>query len=198
MLVRSFDEDVSIIRPAPEELGRWRPAFVGAYQTIFEGEPYFERFHIDDAEAVYRKLTSVPGNITLLAVKGESTIVGFGMGIPLANKPDVARNLTGLAPVPHAFYFAELGVMQDYRARGLGRTLVQERLKLIDTERFSHVILRVAASRNASYDMYLSMGFEDMGVYMEVTSMRTDGRVTTDRRLFMCCVISQIKGATPK
>ena len=195
MLVREFD-DVRILRiHGSEEIAQWRAGFVGAYQTVFSGEPYFERFYPAEAEGVYHKLTGTPENITLLAVRGESQVVAFGIAIPLKSKSDVARHLTGLVPLANSFYFAELGVLDTYRGRGLGRELVRERLRMIDHETYSHVILRVAASRNASYDMYRSMGFEDMGVYMEVPAMRVDGRVFTDRRLFMCCVISQVKGS---
>jgi hypothetical protein len=33
--------------------------------------------------------------------------------------------------------------------------------------------------------MYMRRGYEDMGVYMEVGARRVDGKVTTDRRLFL-------------
>jgi ribosomal protein S18 acetylase RimI-like enzyme len=187
------DDEIEILRLTDEdEVSRWRAGFIGAYQTVFSDEPYFERIYPSEAEGVYKKLTNTPDNITLLAVRNTSQVVGFASAIPMKYKPDVARSLAGLVPVPNSFYFAELGILHDYRGRGLGRTLVKERLNLIDHATFSHVILRVAAKRNASYEMYLSMGFEDMGVYMEVPAMRIDGRVITDRRLFLCCVISQI------
>ncbi len=37
--------------------------------------------------------------------------------------------------------------------------------------------------------MYIKLGFDDMGVYMEVPSFRQDGRETTDRRLFLSRVL---------
>ena len=188
------DDEIQILRlTQPDEISRWRPGFIGAYQTVFSDEPYFERIYPSEAEGVYRKLTGTPGNITLIAVRNNSQVVGFGVAIPLRYKSDVARQLTGLVPMPNSFYLSELGVLHDFRRRGLGRMLVEERLKLIDRQTYTHVILRVTASKNASYDMYRSMGFEDMGVYMEVPAMRIDGRVTTDRRLFLCSVISQVK-----
>ena len=49
--------------------------------------------------------------------------------------------------------------------------------------------------RNRSYDMYMDMGFDDIGVYTEVHSRRTDGRVSTDRRLFMSKLLSRRKSA---
>ena len=36
------------------------------------------------------------------------------------------------------------------------------------------------------------MGFDEMGVTMDVSAMRTDGKVTTDRRMFMSKVLSQV------
>ena len=188
-----FDDDIEILRlQEPEEANRWRAGFIGAYQAIFSDEPYFERIFPSEAEGVYRKLTGTPANVTLLAVRNQSQVVGFGSAFPLKYKPDVARQLAGLVPGPNTYYFAELGTLHDFRGRGLGRTLVRQRLDLIDPT-YTHVVLRVGASRSASYDMYRAMGFEDMGVYMEVAAMRIDGRVTTDRRLFMCCVISQVE-----
>lgn len=191
---RRVDDEIEILRvQTPEDVQRWRAGFTGAYQTIFSDEPYFERIFPSEAEGRWLKLTSIPDNMALIAVRNGSQVVGFGVGHPLSHKTDVARQLAGLVPAKHGYYFAELGVMHDYRSRGLGRMLVEERLALVDKDTYSHVVLRVAASKNPSYDMYRSMGFEDMGVYMEVQAMRIDGRVTTDRRLFLCCVISQIK-----
>ena len=192
-LLYRLDEEIEVLRiETPEEVARWRAGFTGAYQTIFSDEPYFERIYPNEAEGRWNKLTGLAEAMTLVAVRTGSQVVGFGIGHPLRHKADIARQLAGLVPVPHTYYFAELGVMHDFRTKGLGRALVQDRLNLVDKSTYSHIILRVAASKNPSYDMYRSMGFEDMGVYMEVQAMRIDGRVTTDRRLFLCCVLSQI------
>lgn len=51
------------------------------------------------------------------------------------------------------------------------------------------MVLRTSAVRNASYEMYMKLGFDDMGVYMEVPSRRLDGRTSTDRRLFLSKVL---------
>jgi ribosomal protein S18 acetylase RimI-like enzyme len=188
------DEEIEIFRiETDEEISRWRAGFIGAYQTVFSDEPYYERIQPDEAAGVWMKLTRTPGNLTLLAVRNKSQVVGFGIAIPLKHKTDLARQLSGLVPVNHTFYLAELGVLHDFRGRHLGRILIRERLGLVDRQTYSHVLLRVAASRNASYDLYRSLGFEDMGVYMEVSAVRIDGRVTTDRRLFLCNMISQVK-----
>jgi ribosomal protein S18 acetylase RimI-like enzyme len=177
----------------PEDAAAWRAGFVGAYQSVFSGFPYFERFYPSEAEGVYRKLLRTPNRILLVATRGVSQVVGFGAAIPLEHKPSVAAELTGLVPIRHTYYLAELGVIEPYRGKGIGQTLIRERIQRMDKERHSHVVLRVSMNNNPSRELYESLGFEEMGVYMDVSAMRTDGKVTTDRRQFMSRVLSQVK-----
>lgn len=178
-------DDIEIVRIENEqEAAPFFPSFIGAYQTIFSEPPYNELFYPTDAESVLRHVLQTPGHLSLLALRGPIEVVGFGLAVPLISRKDVARHIQGLLPIPHTFYLAELGVLSQYRGKRLGRELVRLRLEMIPRS-FTHVLLRTSATRHASYDMYLKMGFEDIGVYMEVQSRRTDGRVTTDRRLFL-------------
>lgn len=170
----------------------YRASFTGAYQTIFSEPPYNERFFPSEAQAVLKSTLEVEGNITLLAVRGRATVVGFGISVPARAKPDITRELRGLIPLQHAHYFAEMGVLSQHRGGGLGNDLVELRLQTIDRRRFTHVVLRTSAVRNASYEMYMRRGFDDMGVYMEVPARRTDGRVATDRRLFLHKVLAPL------
>ena len=137
-------------------------------------------------------LTSVRDHITLLAIDEHSQLAGFGIAIPLTATRLVAASLAGLVPYKHTYYLAELGVLPAWRSRGLGRALVHERIKCMDQDKYSHVVLRVSASRDPSWDLYAEMGFEDMGVYMEVNARRNDGSYTADRRLFLSRVLSQV------
>lgn len=173
----------------PEQAAPYRASFVGAYQTIFAEPPYSERFTPEEAASVLVSTLQIPENLTLLAVQGESKVVGFGLAIPLRARRDIIRELQGLVPVRHSYYLAELGVLESHRGSGLGRRLVQMRLDRIDQRRYTHAVLRTSAVRNASYEMYMRLGFDDMGVYMEVPSLRLDGREITDRRLFLSRVL---------
>lgn len=190
-IVAERPDGIRVVRVTTlEEAAPFRASFAGAYQDIFSEPPYNERFSPDEADAVLQQFLQVPDNVTLLAVKGDESVVAFGIGVPAASRPDVARELRGLLPVQHSFYLAELGTLEPYRGRGLGRQLVKLRLELVDRRRFHHVVLRTSAVRNASYEMYLAMGFDDTGVYMEVPARRTDGSVSTDRRLFLAKVLT--------
>ncbi len=90
-------------------------------------------------------------------------------------------------------YLAELGVLEKYRGMGLGKELVKERIALMDRANFSHVVLRVSTTESPSVQLYKDLGFEEMGVYTEVSCMRIDGRVKTDRQMFLSMVLSQVK-----
>lgn len=187
-------DGIRIVRiGSPDEALPYRASFAGAYQDIFSEPPYNERYFPSEAQAILRRYLSTPENICMLAIRGRAKVVGFGIGVPANSKPDIARDLRGLLPVPHSYYLAELGVLESARGVGLGKTLVTQRLELIDHQKYTHVVLRVSAVRNRSYDMYMDMGFDDIGVYTEVHSRRTDGRVSTDRRLFMSKLLSRRK-----
>lgn len=189
-VLRVRDDGIRIVRlRGPEDAEPWRAAFAGAYQAIWSEPPYDERFFPDEAEGVLLRAVRLQDNVTLLAVRDSGIVAGFAIAYPVQAKSDVAREIRGLLPVEDTFYFAELGVLDGHRARGLGQELVRLRLDLIDTSRYHHVLLRTSASRNASYEMYLRLGFEDTGVYMEVKSRKNDNSQRTDRRLFLSRVV---------
>ncbi|MED5373942.1 MAG: GNAT family N-acetyltransferase [Myxococcota bacterium] len=188
--LRELKEDIRVIRiESLEEATPFRASFVGAYQTVWTAPPYREVFYPYEAEGVLRRTLETPNNTALLAVRGQTQVVGFGFAVPMSSRPDVARQVQGLLPIPHSVYFAELGVLPRYRGLGLGRVLVQERLNAVDRQRYSHVVLRTSATKGPGYQIYSELGFHEIGVYMEVNSRRLDGNVTTDRRMLLSRVL---------
>jgi len=183
-------DGIRIVRiSSPEDAVLYRGSFAGAYQDIFSEPPYNERFFPSEAVGALRGYLQTTEHITIMAVRGRTRVVGFGIGVPATSKPHIARDLHGLLPVQHSFYLAELGVLEGHRGKGIGTTLIKHRIAAIDAQRYTHAVLRVSAVKNATYDMYMRMGWEDIGVYTEVHSRRVDGRVSTDRRLFLSKVL---------
>ncbi len=198
MNVLERPDGIRIVRLSrPDDAASYRASFAGAYQDIFSEPPYNDRFFPSEALSILEQYLETPENIVLLAVAGRARVVGFGIGVPTLTRPDIARSLRGLLPTPHTFYLAELGVLASVRGRGLGKQLVAQRLEAIDHRKFTHVVLRVSAVRNLSYDMYMKMGFDDIGVYTEVHARRTDGRVSTDRRLFLSKLLTPRRSNDP-
>ena len=73
--------------------------------------------------------------------------------------------------------------VQDMGSGDMARMALpwRERLAAIDPNNYTHVVLRVSAGENPSSHLYKELGFEEMGVYMEVSSMRTDGSARLSR-----------------
>lgn len=196
MVVLSERPDgIRIIRVSTLDEGMpYRTSFAGAYQDIFSEDPYKERFRPSEAMGVLRHALEVPENITLLAVKGRSRVVGFGIGVPAKAEVGIRRAIMGLLPAQQTWYLSELGVLSGFRKNGLGNELIRRRLQLIDRESYSQAVLRVSSSRDHVFDMYMKLGFEDTGCYMEVASRRLNGRVATDRRVFLSKVLGPRDG----
>lgn len=180
------EDGIRIIRILSRKaVDEWRAAFAGTYQEVWSEAPYYERFFPDEAEGVFRRTLHMPDNLTVLGVRETGLVVGFGMGYPVVGNPAVVRDVRGLLPIEHTFYFADLGVLEPWRRRGIGRQLIDLRLSLIDRSRFAYVLLRISAVKDAVYDMYRRIGFEDTGVYTEVAYRRMDGATRTDRRVYL-------------
>lgn len=192
MKIGACSADTDLIRiETPEEAARWQDAFSIAYREVFQGEPYFEEFSLEKAAGVFRMLVSIPDHITLLVVRDDQ-VVAFGVAVPLSSMKTVAPRLQGLVPIRRTYYLAELGVRPGWRGHGFGKELVRQRIRLMDAARYSHVVLRVAEGQSRSFEMYESLDFVDMGVTMDVVRPRTDGSMKTDRRVFLCRLLSQV------
>ena len=188
-----FDDEILIHHlETDQDADRFERGFIAAYQIVFRGEPYFEDVSPDHARFVYREITRSADAICLICEDMEGKVAGFAMALPLVVFRSVASILAGLVPAKHTYYLAELGVVPEYRGRGLGRVLIMERIKRMDPNLYSHVVLRMTERRGDSWALYSDMGFENMGVSMGVSAKRVDGQVRSDRRVFLARVLSQV------
>lgn len=173
----------------PSDAEAWRASFAGNFQEVWSDPPYEERWFPDEAEGVLRRNLAVPDSQTLLAVRESGVVAGFALGCPVSAAPGVVREIRGLLPIEHTFYFSELGVLEQYRRGGLGRQMVALRLAMLNRQKYHHVLMRISTQRDFVYAMYRDQGFEDTGVFTEVTFRRMDGGVRTDRRVYLSLVL---------
>lgn len=191
MLLRELDDGLALHRVSDLADGDpFRDGFIAAYRRVFARPPYEEAFSDDDAQAVWRKLLTAPHQVTLIATAG-SQVVGFASAIPLSSDPVIARELMGLVPARHTMYLAELGVEPPYD-EVLARALNETRIRLIDPEQWTHLVLRAPGHIDATLALYRDLGFTEMGASMVVTRERVDGTMRGDRRHFFGRVASQV------
>jgi GNAT superfamily N-acetyltransferase len=190
MMSQNMDEVKIIQITDPIQLNPYLSALAVAYQSVFSSPPYNEQFYPAEVQDILIRHINTPYQITLLAMHHDE-IIGFGLASPLRSYPEVTRQLRGLLPIRHTYYFTELGVQKRWRRKGIGRALTEKRLDLVDRSRYQHIVLRTSDNKDAAYLMYTNMEFEDMGVYTEISSRRVDGSIRTDRRLFLSRLIDQ-------
>jgi len=165
-------------------------SFASAYKMVFSSAPYNEDFSLADALQIAEFHMQSSKQITFLALNGQNEVVGFGLGSTLRNYPEISRQVRGLLPPKHTHYFAELGVIPEYRQQGLGRILTQRYIESLNPSLFHHIVMRISATPDPGFNMFKQMGFDDIGVYTEITAKRIDGSTTNDRRLFLSRLVN--------
>lgn len=82
----------------------------------------------------------------------------------MAFEEDKAIGYVGLSAVLDEGYMGNLAVVDEYRRKGIGRALMKELLRICKDKDFSFVTLEVRESNLPAINLYLSLGFERVGV----------------------------------
>lgn len=172
-----------------EEIEPYLASFCQSYQVVFATPPYRERFYpLEVQNLVYNHLKGKEQS-TLLALKGER-VVAFGLASPVKNYPDIARRIRGLLPVNQTYYLVDLGVIPDCRRNGIAKQITDRHLIEMNLGRYSYVVLRASISEDPAHHLFKKMGFEDMGVYMDIHSRKIDGSTRKDQRMIFSKMVN--------
>ena len=94
MLLMEREDGIKLLSiESADDMLPFRASFAGAYQTVFADPPYQERIYPTEALAVIQQHLSIEGQITVIAVQGEMSVIGFGMACPLHRRPDIVKQL---------------------------------------------------------------------------------------------------------
>ena len=159
------------------------------YQIVFSTPPYSERFYPNEVRNLVHHHLKGKEQSTLLAVR-DNRVIGFGLASPVKNYPDIARRIRGLLPVKQTYYIVDLGVLPDCRRKGLAQRITDQHLLEMNTGRYNYVVLRSSYSEDPAHFLFQKMGFEDMGVYMDIHSRKTDGSTRTDHRMILSKMVN--------
>jgi L-amino acid N-acyltransferase YncA len=97
------------------------------------------------------------GHPAIVAVDGDSSVVGFGSISPYKDRPAYSPT------VEDSVY-----VHRDHRSRGVGRTMLGELIRLARDHGFHSMIARIVGGHEASIALHAACGFESLGVEREV------------------------------
>lgn len=172
------------------ELEPFLPSLCKTYQIVFSTSPYNERFYPNEVDNLMRRHIEGKDQSTILVVK-EQRVIGFGLASPVNNHPDISRRVRGLLPIKQTYYIAEIGILPDCRRKGLGQKILEQHMKNMDPEKFNYIVLRSSISEDPAHFMFQKMGFEDMGVYMDIHSRKTDGATRIDHRALLSRMVNE-------
>jgi len=141
------------------------------YQDVFSKPPYNEVFTLEEVNNFFRGY-SENGIVKIAKVGG--LVSGFAATIPLGIQTDVLELMRKNGYPSDIAYFAELGVRDDMRRKGLGQQLVQE--SMLDVS--GDIVLRTQENNVGAIKLYGRMGFTQIP---DVTQSVSD----TDIRIFM-------------
>jgi phosphinothricin acetyltransferase len=93
----------------------------------------------------------------VVAVDHDDSVLGFGSLSPYRPRPAYSTTVENSVYVDEAF-----------QRRGIGRTILEELVRLAEAHGFHVVIARIAGDNNASVALHTACGFEMVGVEHEV------------------------------
>ena len=173
-----------------EEFAPYINSFAQAFSTVFATPPYNEQFSVEDSISLVEFHLETSHRYTLLAVEGNK-VIGFGLASSVRNYPEITRQIQGLLPPVRTHYFAELGVLPEYRQFGIGKKLIQSYFQWLQDKNFHNIVIRISDSLEAANKIFIDMGFEDMGVSMEISTQTTDGHIRSDKRKFLSRLVQK-------
>jgi GNAT superfamily N-acetyltransferase len=165
-------EYIHITAEAPDYL---RDGFVEVYREAFSGYPYFETYESEEVQSDVW-LPHLAKGIIVIAQDG-GRVVGLGCAKPVFEAPleDQAflRICRENQSLPHGtdtmWYMSEMAVLNEYRRKGIGYQLVNERLKRILTLGGQHYSFRTASQGSNSARLYLNIGAKQLPGVVDVS-----------------------------
>jgi len=146
-----------------------------------------EEFIVDEVANVFEKYVK-NGLLILSRHKETNKIIGFAAALPLTKEVKVWNTVQNyLADALSYWYHADLGVMRQYRRKGLANEMAEKILSLIPSNR---IVMRARVDNEGSIALHKKLGFtllldaEGQKITQWVPAKRKIGKIIADERIF--------------
>lgn len=154
------------------------------YQSVFAAPPYNEKFTATEVEETFNSYFQSGGNI-FVAVDNNGTPVAFVTSVPLKSDFGVASVAKDRVAVDKTAYFAEDGVTTELRQQGISAAMKSLLISACRESGFESLLLRTSAYNYRQISaVNKAGGYTLSGLFQQVTSTRSDGKMTQDTRSF--------------
>ncbi len=139
--------------------------FINVFREVFSGPPYFRVFE-EDSRLLQRVWKPYITKGTIVLALDNEEVIGFGCGIPLLKASGgVSKFLKHFLSQAGAqfdlrttWYMAELGVLPEYRRRGIGSELIRRRLCVAQLSGHQKYVVSTTTNGSNSAPIYLKAG----------------------------------------
>jgi GNAT superfamily N-acetyltransferase len=161
------------------------PQLVTLYQNCFAEPPWFEAFDTAELTLEFKEILSWPDAI-FLACEIDGRIVGGATGFSVARKQDVLACVSNA--YSNGFYFADIFVNASLRNGGIGKRLVEARLRHARELGFTHGVVRTSVQQPIVQHLYIDeFGYKIVATQETLSTKVVNGvtQVAPDTRVIM-------------
>lgn len=156
------------------------------YRDVFGGPPYNEKFTLKEVRDIFCGFIREQGQV-YIALDDEigNKPVAFVTSVPLASAFNVAAAVKGSVRAGGAAYFAEDGVAEDYRRRGISTQMKKLLLAACSADGLGKVVLRTSAANYAQISaVNKAGGIVIRKAKQEVPRRQADNSIVIDSNSF--------------
>jgi GNAT superfamily N-acetyltransferase len=156
------------------------------YQRVFAGPPYNEQFTLSEVKDTFKEFLDKKG-VVIIATdpKNNNAPAAFVASVPLKSSFELAAIARNRVDVDKAGYFAEDGVDEAYRRRGLSMRMKQLLLEANREQGLPQMLLRTSNDNYPQISAVNKAGGRVLsGVFQTVARKRMDGSVTPETSAF--------------
>lgn len=180
--MHSSNSTIERVKTVDELNEAFNRGLIELYQAVFAEPPYEEQFALEEVKGFFQ-LYFMHG-VLMLARESTQKVIGFSASVPLVLEQEIAKIAEKFGIDPESvWYFADLGVNQEYRRQKIAQALV---VAMLGETPANTIIMRTSENNSASQRVNQGVGFEIIdGMEQFVDQRRQNGEVQTDRRIFL-------------
>lgn len=157
------------------------------YKDVFAGPPYNEKFELEEVKNIFREFLDKKGIIFVATdPAAENRPIAFVVSIPLRAEFELAKIADEYYADPEkTAYFAEDGVAEGYRRRGLSGQMKNLLLEANSVEGMQKILLRTSTQNYAQISaVNKASGRVLLGQSQKIIRKTTDDKKVVDKNLF--------------
>lgn len=180
--MRCVPEHIKKVKSISELAIAFENGFIELFDGCFNVAPYFLKYPDKELWNIYKNHFKTG---FVLFIYDADKIVGFAGSRPLIDDEYVADDVKTFFPnIEDYWYHSDIGVLKEYRGKGLGKKLIQETIR--NTPKSKKILMRTKEDNISSIKFHEKMGFVLLDDVVQVIERKDSfGNDVSDKRIYM-------------